>query len=133
MPKINFINSKGLLVKYIIKIIVTTVFSLSILSSLLSYIIYKTDLDIDILQYISVIVCGFSAVFISYFSVSSFKNNGALMGIISCCPLIVFSIINLIINKSSLLVFFIKIIIILLLSAYFGNISIKNKKKIRVK
>ena len=133
MPKVSSISAKGLLVKFIIKSVLFTVISVLLFSLLFSLAVYKADLDLKYLEYLSISVCAFSAVIISYLSVKSFKNNGFVMGILSCLPLIVYSFVNLLVNGNNIIYFLIKLIIILLLSGIFGFLSTKKSKKFKVK
>ena len=66
-------------------------------------------------------------------AVSSFSNNGTVLGIISIIPLCFYSLINTIIYTNNWLVFAVKFALMIILSAFFGNLSIKKRKKIRVK
>lgn len=131
--KVNMIGSKSVFVKYIFKILLLSFLSVGVLSALLSAIILKLDLRLDFAAYISILIIAVSSVFVSYYSVSSFSNNGAVLGIISILPLFVYSLINTIIYTNNWLVFSVKFSFMIILSAFFGNLSIKKRKKIRVK
>lgn len=131
--KVNMIGSKSVFIKYVIKIILLSVISIVILSSLLSLILLKLDLSLDLAVYISIIITAGASIIISYFSVSSFSNNGAVLGIISVLPLCFYSLINTIMYNDNWLVFSAKLALMIILSAVFGNFSIKKRKKIRVK
>lgn len=133
MKKISSINAKGLLIKFVIKSVVLTVISVLLFSLIFSFVVYKADLDLKFLEYLSFGVCAFSAIIISYFSVKSFKNNGFVMGILSCLPLILYSFINLLVNGNNIIYFLIKLLIILLLGGIFGLLSTKKSKKFKVK
>ena len=133
MKKISSINAKGLLIKFVIKSVVLTILSVLLFSLIFSFIVYKADLDLKYLEYLSFGVCAVSAIIISYFSVKSFKNNGFVMGILSCLPLIVYSFINLLVNGNNIIYFLIKLLIILLLGGIFGLLSTKKSKKFKVK
>lgn len=131
--KVKMIGSKSVFIKYVIKIILFSVISIAVLSSLLSVILLKLDLSLDFTVYISIIIAAGASIIISYFSVSSFSNNGAVFGIISIIPLCFYSLINTIIYTNNWLVFAVKFALMIILSAFFGNLSIKKRKKIRVK
>ena len=131
--KINTSNAKGLLIKFAIKSLIITAISVLIFSAIFSFIVYKADLDLKYLEYLSCGVCAFSAALTAYFSVKAFKNNGLIMGILSCLPLIIYSFINMLINGNNIIYFLIKLLIILLLGGVFGILSTKKSKKIKVK
>lgn len=99
MPKINASNTKGLFITYLVKIILSTVLSVFIFSSLFSFVALKLDLDLKILEYFSVAVCGLSSIVISFISISGFKNNFLILSVISVLPMALFSIINFCVNK----------------------------------
>ncbi|MCH5317768.1 MAG: TIGR04086 family membrane protein [Eubacterium sp.] len=131
--KINSSNAKGLLIKFVIKSVILTVISVLLFSVIFSFIVYKADLDLKYLEYLSFFVCAISAVITAYFSVKSFKNNGFVMGILSCLPLVLYSFINLLINGNNIIYFLIKLLIILLFGGIFGLLSTKKSKKFKVK
>lgn len=131
--KVNMIGSKSVFIKYIIKIILLSVISIVVLSSLHSMILLKLDLSLDFAAYISIIIVAIASIVISYYSVSSFSNNGAVLGIISVLPLCFYSLINTIIYTNNWLILAVKFALMIILSAFFGNFSIKKRKKIRVK
>ena len=133
MKKISSSNAKGLLIKFVIKSVMFTAVSLLLFSVIFSFIVYKADLDLKYLEYLSFFVCAFSAVITAYFSVKSFKNNGFIMGMLACLPLIIYSFINLLINGNNIIYFLIKLLIILLLGGVFGLLSTKKSKKFKVK
>lgn len=131
--KVNMIGSKSVFIKYLIKMLLFSIASVLIFSSLFAYLLLKLDLSLDFVKYISVIIVTASAMITSYFSVISFSNNGAVLGIISNIPIIIFSLINTIIYSNDWVILIIKIILIALASAFSGSYSIKKRKKIRVK
>lgn len=94
MPKITASNTKGLLTAYIIKIILSTVFSLFLFLSLFSFITLKLDIDLKALEYFSIAICGLSSLIICIVSTTGFKNNYLALSLISVLPLAVFSVIN---------------------------------------
>lgn len=133
MKKISSSNAKGLLIKFVIKSVLFAAISLLIFSAIFSFIVYKADLDLKYLEYLSFFVCAFSAIITAYFSVKAFKNNGFVMGILSCLPLIIYSFINLLVNGNNIIYFLIKLLIILLFGGVFGLLSTKKSKKFKVK
>ena len=133
MKKISSANAKGLLIKFVIKSVILTVISVLFFSVIFSFIVYKADLDLKYLEYLSFGVCAFSAILTAYFSVKSFKNNGFVMGLLSCLPLIFYSFVNLLVNGNSIIYFLIKLLIILLFGGVFGLLSTKKSKKFKVK
>lgn len=131
--KVNMIGSKGVFIKFFIKIVLLSAVSVLILSGLLSFILLKLDLNLDFAAYISIVITAGASIMISYFSVSSFSNNGAVLGIISVLPLCLYSLINTVIYTNNWLILVVKFALMIILSAFFGNLSIKKRKKIRVK
>lgn len=133
MKKISFSGSKGLLFNYIFKAIILSFTSLFTLTAAFSFLSLKLDIDEKYFQYISIAILSISSIIVSYFSVSSFKNNGFVVGIISVLPLVIYSLINMIICENNIVVFLIKLALVLILAAVCANFSIKRRKKIRVK
>lgn len=131
--KISSSNAKGLLIKFTIESLILTAITVLLFSAIFSFIVYKADLDLKVLEYLSFFVCAFSALITAYFSVKSFKNNGFVMGILSCLPLIIYSFINLLANGNNIIYFLIKLLIILLFGGVFGLLSTKKSKKFKVK
>lgn len=110
MPKINVGNSKSLLVKYVVRIVLGTVMSIFVLTAAISYLVLKLDIDLNVLKYVGIAVCIVSAVIISFISTSGFKNNFLALSAISVMPLIAFCVINGCVNKSSALLILIKVV-----------------------
>lgn len=133
MKKISSSSANGLLIKFILKSVFLTLISVLLFSLLFSFAVSKLDLDLKYLIYFSYAVNAFSAVIISYLSVKSFKNNGFVMGLLSAVPLIIYSLVNLIVNGNNIVHFFIKIGVVLLISGIFGLLSTKKTKKYKVK
>lgn len=133
MSKISFSGSKNLLFNFLIRSLLLSALTTLAFSALFSIVGLKIDLDEKYLEYISVIITSFSSIIISYFSVKPFKNNGFAVGMISVSPLIIYSLINLIVCKNSVVFFLIKIVVMLILGGIFGAYSTKHRKKIRVK
>ena len=133
MKKFSSSGTDKLLIRYVIKVLLSTVLSILLFSFLFSEIVYKLDLDLDLNRIFSIFIICFCSATISYISVRSIKNNGALMGVISQIPLIFYSIINLIFYDNSFLLFLIKIVLILLIGALFGIFATKKSNKFKVK
>ncbi|MGN0522019.1 MAG: hypothetical protein ACI4IQ_05215, partial [Eubacterium sp.] len=114
MPKIYADNTKKLIIKYIAKIIISTVLSIILLNSIFSFIFLKLDIDLKYSEYIGIIVCIISSVIISFISTTGFKNNFLLLNILSVLPLLIFVIINFCINGSNNAIIIIKIAAILI-------------------
>lgn len=110
MPKINVGNSKSLLFKYVVRIVLGTALSIFVLTAAISYIVLKLDIDLSVLKYVGVAVCIISAVIISFISTSGFKNNYLALSAISVLPLIAFCVINGCVNKNSALLILIKVV-----------------------
>lgn len=110
MPKINVGNSKSLLVKYVVRIVLGTVLSIFVLTAAISYIVLKLDINLNVLKYVGIAVSILSALIISFISTSGFKNNFLALCAISVMPLIAFCVINGCVNKSSALFILIKVL-----------------------
>lgn len=133
MKKISSSGANGLLIKFIIKIVLTTIITISIFSLLISFAFSKLDLDMKYLAYASYAVNILSAIIVSYLCTKSFKNNGFIMGMLSSVPLIIYSFINLIMNGNNIIHFLIKLALVLFFGGIFGYISTKKQKKYKVK
>ncbi len=132
MKKISS-SANGLLIKFVLKSVLLTAISVLLFSSIFSFAINQFDLDLKYLEYCSYAVNSFSAILVSFISVRAFKNNGFVMGMLSAVPLIVYSLINLLINGNNIIHFLIKIAAVLLISGIFGLLSTKKSKKYKVK
>ena len=133
MKKFASSSTNKLLIKYSVKVVIITVISLLLFSLLFSWLVYKFDLELDYNNLFSIITVFLSSASISFISVYSIKNNGALMGVLSQLLLIVFCVINLIINENSFLLFLIKAVISLATGALFGIIATKKSSRFKVK
>lgn len=133
MKKINSSMDKKLVLGFFVKSIILSVILTVVFSALISLIIYKLDLDTAYLSYLSIAVVLFSAAAVSYICSKPFKNNGFMVGVISVMPLIIYSCVNIAVNKTSIIVFAIKIVLTIIISGVFGAISVKNNKRIRIK
>lgn len=132
MKKISS-SANGLLIKFVLKSVLLTAISVLLFSSIFSFAINQFDLDLKYLEYCSYAVNSFSAILVSFISVRAFKNNGFVMGMLSAVPLIVYSLINLLVNGNNIIHFLIKIAAVLLISGIFGLLSTKKSKKYKVK
>ncbi len=133
MSKVNLIGSKTLFIKFVIKVIILSIADILLFSSIFSFILLKLDLNIELSKYLSIFIIALSSIIVSYFSVYSFSNNGAVLGIISVLPLIIYSLINCLVFNNDWLIFAVKLAAAVILGAFFGNYSIKKRKKFRVK
>ena len=100
MPKISFSGSKGLFAKYALKIILSTILSILVLSAVASFIILKLDLDLKAVAYISCIISFLSSGIISYVSITGFKNNYLVLSLISVVPYITYVFVNMLNSKN---------------------------------
>ena len=133
MKKINASSTDKLLLKFIIKVVLSSIISILLLSYLFSQLVYKLDLDLETNGLLSVFIVLISSSVIAFISVLSIKNNGALMGIISELPLLFYSILNMIFNDNSAVLLIIKIAIALFCGALFGILATKKSSKFKVK
>ena len=119
MPKISATDSKGLLAKYIIKIVCTSILSITLLSSITSFILLKLDLDLSSIGAISIVITIIyirllpifsSAVIVSSISITQFKNNLLMLSCISVTPLAIFIFINYLVNDTGSIILIVKLI-----------------------
>lgn len=129
MPKIKAGDAKGLLIKFAVKIIFSTVMCVMLLNSLCSFIILKLDFDLSILPYIGTAICIISAIVITFISTTGFKNNYLMLSLISVMPLLIYTIINFCFNKTGAVFIIVKICATL--AAAFIVSLIKSGKKTR--
>lgn len=133
MKKINSSMDKKLVIGFFIKSVLLSAALTILFSALISLIIYKLDLDTAYLNYLSIAVVMLTTAGVSYICAKPFKNNGFMVGVISVLPLIIFSGVNIAVNKTNIIVFIIKIVLMIIISGLFGFISVKNSKRIRIK
>lgn len=133
MKKIKSSIDRKLLTAFIAKMLLLGAGFTVILSAVISFAVYKLDLDSSMLNYFSIAVNVLSAFGVAFFCAKPFKNNGFLIGVVSCFPIIIFSTVNLIVNGSNIGVFFIKLIACVAAAGLSGVYSVKKSKKIRVK
>ena len=122
MPKISATSSKGLFLTYFIKIVISSIASIS------SAIILKLDLDLSVAGYVSIAVCLLSSIIISITSISGFKNNFLLLSVISVVPFAVFVFINFLVNKSNSIYFIIKLALIFAVAIIVALIKSSRKR-----
>lgn len=132
MKKVSSSLSDKLIIKFVIKSAVLSVLSVVLLSFIASEIYCRLDVGTQKINVISVIVYALSAVIVSFFSVSGFKNNGALIGIISQAFLILYSLINLIFNSNTLLLFGVKLLISLAFGAAVGMFRVRKNSEFKI-
>lgn len=121
-----------LLIKFFIKSILITVLCAVILGSGFAEVLYKGDISLDYVNVVSVIIIVVTAVLTAFFSVSGFKNNGLLLGIISEFPLLIICTINLIFSHSGFIYYVIKLLILVLIGGVVGILKVKNNSKFKV-
>ncbi len=132
MKKLSTNNVDNLILKFCVKVIISSVISILLFSYIAGKIVFMLDLDLELSKYISVVICVLCASVISFVSVSGFKNNGVLLGLISQIPLVFYSLINLIFNGNYVLFFVIKTILVVLFGMLIGELTVRKSKKIKV-
>lgn len=133
MKKIKSSIDKKLLLAFIIKSVFFSALFCASFSALISLIIYELDIDFESAQYLATTVMIVSAGLTAFLCASSFKNSGFLVGAVSSLPLILFSLVNLIVNHNTVWIFFLKLMLTIIFSGLAGMYSVKKSKKIRVK
>lgn len=133
MKKIKTSFDRNLFINYFLRIIIVSGICVILLSLISSFAVYKLDADIVYLQYISIVEVLITSSLTGYISVKPFKNNGFVLGAISSLPLIIYSLVNLLVNHSNAVIFIVKIALAIIAGGFFGMYSVKNNKKIRIK
>lgn len=129
MVRITANNVNHLLIKFIIKILFSTVISVTVFSSVSSFILLKLDADLGTAKYVGLAVVILSAFIISNISIRGFKNNLLVMSLFSVLPLAIFSIINFCVNKTDPVYVIIKVIAVFAVA--FISSVIMSKKALR--
>lgn len=127
MPKITSNNINGILIKYGVKIALSTIFCIMMLNTVSSFFIMKFDINLSVLPYIGIAVCIISSIFIAFISLSDFKNNYLVLSMLSVIPLMIYCTINFCIYKTSAVFIIIKIAGIIV--SAFAVSLIKSSKK----
>lgn len=131
MPKISVTDSKGLLFKYLIKIICSSILSVALLSSITSFILLKLDLDLSGIGVISAVITIISAVIVSSISITQFKNNLLMLSCISVTPLAIFVFINYLVNNTNSIILIVKLLGIFLSAIIVSFIKSARKRWIK--
>ena len=129
MVRITANNVNHLLIKFIIKILLSTVISVTVFSSVSSFILLKLDADLGAAKYVGLAVVILSTFIISNISIRGFKNNLLVMSLFSVLPLAIFSIINFCVNKTDPVYVIIKVIAVFAVA--FISSVIMSKKALR--
>ncbi|MGN0531536.1 MAG: TIGR04086 family membrane protein [Eubacterium sp.] len=118
---------------YILRSLLYSICTTAFFSYIGAKVMYAMDIKLDSAKYITVIICMFSAAIVSFLSCKGWKSRGALLGIISVTPLILYSLFNLLFKNNTVSLFFIKLVLIVLIGGIMGMLRIKINKKFRVK
>lgn len=132
MNKISTNKTDNLILKFCIKVVISSVVSILFFSYIAGKIVFSLDLDLEMSKYFSVAICVLCASVISFVSVYGFKNNGLLLGFISQVPLLFYSLVNLIFNNNYILFFVIKTVLIILFGMLVGELTVRKSRKIKV-
>ena len=114
MPKISATNNKSLFIKFAIKSLLSSALSVVLLSLLSSAVFLKLDIDLKYAEYVSFAICAATSFVTAYTCMMDFKSNYLLMSVLSSSILVIFTIINSVVNKNSLAMTIIRIVVILL-------------------
>lgn len=114
MPKISATNNKSLFIKFAIKSLLSSALSIVLLSLLYSAVFLKFDIDLKYAEYVSFVICAATSFVTAYACIMDFKSNYLLMSVLSSSILVIFTIINSVVNKNSLAMTIIRIVVILL-------------------
>ena len=132
MKKISAVGSNGILIKFLIKSLLSSAISIILFSFISSKILVKTDADLTLIPIISAVIIAFSSLITAAVSVTGIKNNGGLMGVVSILPLVIFSFINLIIFNNTFVMFLIKLVIMIAVAFFTGSFVVKKSRRIKV-
>ena len=132
MKKISSSLSDRLIIKFVLKSALLSVLSVFVFSFIASEIYCKLDVGTQKINVISVIVYALSSLIVTFFSVSGFKNNGALIGVLSQAFLVLFSLINLIFNENTLLLFGVKLLISVAAGVFVGILRVRKNSEFRI-
>lgn len=126
-------KSSKIIISIILRVLFLSVISIVVFSLLLSLIVYKLDLSLDLISYLSIVVIGLCSFIVSIISTLGIKNNGSVIGMISQLPLIIYSLINTIVNDNQFYIFVIKLFLTLIIGALTGYFRVNKNKKFKVK
>lgn len=129
MVKITANNINRLLVKFILKIFLSTAVSVTVLTSVSAFILLKLDIDTGISKYIGFAVTVISAFIVSNISITGFKNNLLIMSLLSVLPLAVFTVVNFCVNKTEPVYVIIKVMLIFI-AAFIASV-IRSRRSLR--
>lgn len=132
MKKYYTNGTNRILIKFIIKALLTSVLTILFFSFISSELIFKLDLDLNSVNMISIFIVALSSLITSFISVYGIKNNGAIFGVLSQIPLLFYMIVNVIFNGSSVPLLFVKVLILGLVGCLTGMFSSSKSKKIKV-
>ncbi len=102
-------NTHSLLIKFAVKIVLSTVFSILLLNSVCSFIVLKLDIDLNVLQYLGAGICIVSSFLISFISTSEFKNNFLVLSMMSVLPLLVYTVVNFCVSRTGAVFIIVKL------------------------
>ena len=131
MKRVTSFSNK-LLLKFAVKSVLSSAILITALSFAVSEVLYKFDLNIERINIFALIIYVITAFLVSFISVSDFKNNGAILGIISQLPLIIFSLFNFFFGENSVLYFIIKLAVSLAFGALIGAVKTKKNSTYKV-
>lgn len=104
----KIVKTDKFIASYIIRIILSCIGSVLLLSIIFSEIILKLDLPSTYYSILSVIIFVLSCFIISFVSVMGFKNNIFVLALISISPLLLMSLFNTVFYSNSFLILLIK-------------------------
>ncbi len=133
MGKIKSSLGKKEIFLFSIKCIVFHALLIFAFSATVTLAIYKLDIDLSLQKWLSIPACTACAFLTAFLCTFKFKNNGFAVGIITYIPLFVFSLINMILGKSTPTVFLVKLGLCVLLSGVGGLYAVNRAKKVRLR
>lgn len=123
MPKISSFNANKVIVKFVVKSFLISVFSVAFMSAIFSLAVLKFDLDLAYCKYGGYIICTVSSFIVPYICLKPFKNNISILSLISIIPLVLFSLANYIFFNKQFVQLFISLAIIIAVSFVTGVMS----------
>lgn len=112
MPKINVGKTGRLLWKFLFRVVFSTVLCYGGLSALFALIVYKADMDLDMIRYFAVAVDCIGSFFVAKISVRQLKNNRAAMALASVLPVMVCSVVHFCMQPVGAALFVIRLLMI---------------------
>lgn len=127
------ISTSNILLKYILKVVFSSIFSILILTYILSQLSYHFDLDSKYNTIFTVIICAVCAAITAFISTLGIRNNGLMLGAFAQIPLTFYSLLNVIFNENTWQLFLLKAVLIVLIGMLVGYLTTQKSKALKIK